>query len=404
MSPEPGDALATLRAYRARPEHRLVGLMTGTSADAIDAALVRMRGDGLATECELVAYRETPLVQSMRREILEVTHADEITPERLMSLDAALGESYAAATLDLLAGARLAPDAVDAIGMHGQTVRHRPRAAGTMALSLQLGSAAVLAERTGIAVVSNFRARDTAAGGEGAPLVPLFDWRLSRSADEARVLLNLGGMANVTYVPRGGNPNDVIAFDTGPGNSVLDDLVGLVTEGKERFDRDGQRALRGRASEMLVGELLGDPFFAQPPPRSTGRERFGRAYAERGRVRAKGLGLGDDDLIATAVELTARSVAGAVQRFLSPLGPVDAVYVSGGGVRNPALMAALERRLAPVPLRRAEVLGVPADAKEAMAFAFLAHLTLSGLPGNLPGATGAAHAVVLGQITPGAAR
>jgi anhydro-N-acetylmuramic acid kinase len=396
------DALAPVRAYRERAEHRVMGLMTGTSVDGVDAALVRFVGAGLDARHELLGFRGSALEPDLRREILEVAQARELAPERLMRLDAALGERYAAACLELLAGAGLRSDAVDAIGLHGQTVRHLPRAPGRPALSLQIGSAAVLAERTGIAVVSNFRARDTAAGGEGAPLVPLFDWWVGRSARESRALLNLGGMANLTYLPRGGGLDQLLAFDTGPGNSVLDALVEIGSAGALRHDEGGQGAARGRVHEPLVRELLTDPFFAQAPPRSTGRERFGRAYAEHMRERGRALGIGDDDLLATSVELTARSVADAIGRFLGPRGGVDTVYASGGGVRNVTLMGALRRRLAPASLASVETLGVPPESKEAMAFAFLAHQTLSGAPGNVPGATGAARPVVLGQITPGA--
>lgn len=400
-APAAHDALAYLRDYRAREEHLVVGLMTGTSADAVDAALVRLRGLGPETRHRLVAYRETPLEAPLRREILEVAAAASVAPERLMKLDAALGERYAAAVFELLAEAGTDPRAVAAIGSHGQTVRHLPRASGSPALTLQLGSAAILAERTGIAVVSNFRVRDAAAGGEGAPLVPLADWWLFGSAEESRVLLNLGGMANVTYLPRGGTLEQVLAFDTGPGNAVLDALVSLGSRGAARHDAGGERAARGAVSEPLLSELLADPFFAQPPPRSTGRERFGEHYAVTLRETGHSMGLSDDDLLATAVELTAVAVASAIQRFLVPRAGVSAVYASGGGVANATLMRAIGRRVAPARLARLDVLGVPPAAKEALAFAFLAHQTLSGLPGNVPAATGAGRPVVLGEITPG---
>jgi len=294
---------------------------------------------------------------------------------------------------------------VDAIGCHGQTVRHLPRPAdGSGGLTHQLGSAAILAERTGITVVSGFRSRDVAAGGEGAPLVPLVDWWLFRSGDESRAMLNLGGIANLTWLPGDGSLAHLLAFDTGPCNAVLDALAGRFSGGADRRDEGGARALRGRPSPALLEALLDDPFLAQPPPRSTGRERYGAAYAadlhERGRV----MMIEDDDLMATAVELIAAAVGDAVTRFLSPRGGVEAVYASGGGVRNPALMAALARRLAPARLAPAESLGVRSDAKEALAFAFLAHQTLCGRPGNVPAATGAAHPAVLGNITPGALR
>ncbi len=396
------DALARLRDYRSAPEHLVVGLMTGTSADAVDAALVRFRGAGLASAADVVAYREQPFAEPLRREILEVAGSESLPLERLMRLDAELGEAYAEAVAGLLRHAQVRPADVSAIGSHGQTVRHLPRSAnGGRALTLQTGSAAVLAERTGITVVSDFRTRDTAAGGEGAPLVPIADWWRFRSDRESRVLLNLGGMANVTHLPRGGGLERVVAFDTGPGNAVLDGLMRASTGGLAHHDDGGQLAAHGRVNAGLLEELLADPFFQAEPPRSTGRERFGDAYAARLREIGEQLGLSLEDLLATAAELTAVTVADAIGRFLSP-GGVDAVYVSGGGVRNATLMVALRRRLDGLTVKKLDELGVAAESKEALAFALLAHLTLSGEPGNVTGATGAARTAVLGHITPGA--
>lgn len=402
MTVRPGhDALARLRDYRVRDSHLLVGLMTGTSADAIDAALVRVGGaDELP---RVLAYRETPLDAPLRREVLEMAAAEFVHPEQMMRLDAALGERYAIAVNELLAAAAVSAASVDAIGSHGQTIRHLPRHRNDgMALSLQIGSAAILAERTGISVVSDFRTRDTASGGEGAPLVPLVDWMLFRSASESRLLLNIGGMANVTFLPRGAAIEEVMAFDTGPGNAVIDALVTAQSAGAERFDRGGARAARGSVSAALVEELLADPFFEMPPPRSTGREHFGEGYARSLADLAVGLGLKDDDAIATATELTAASIERGVRRFVLTRGAVDAVYVSGGGAHNPVLMNALARLLGPARVQELSALGIEPDAKEAMAFALLAHRTLLGLAGNVTGATGARHPVVLGHITPGA--
>ncbi len=401
MSPH-HDVWWPLRGPAAAGDRLVVGLMTGTSADAVDAVLVRFHGDALAARHRVLAYRETPLDEGLRREILDVASAVTLEPERLMRLDAALGECYADVVNDLLRTAGVSARDVAAIGSHGQTVRHLPRAAGAgRALTLQLGSASVLAERTGIAVVSDFRTRDTAAGGEGAPLVPVADWWLFRSTTESRVLLNLGGMANVTHLPANTGLEGVTAFDTGPGNAVLDGLIGDATGGLARHDDGGRRAAAGRAHEGLLSELLADPFFALPPPRSTGRERFGAGYAARLREIADPLGLSLEDALATAVELTARTVADAIREFLEPRGGVDAVYASGGGVRNPTLMRALAKRLEPLRLERLDTLGVDADAKEALAFALLAHVTLCGAPGNVTAATGARHPVVLGHVTPG---
>ena len=392
------DPLASLRTYRERDTHRLVGLMTGTSVDAVDAALVELDGTGAEPTMRLVRHHQTPLDAELRREVLELASAPSVPLEQLMRLDAALGERYAVAVGELLAAADVRPVDVEAIGSHGQTVRHVPRLeGGGRALTLQIGSAAVVAERTGIPVVSDFRVRDTAAGGEGAPLVPLVDWWLFRSADESRVLLNIGGT-------RDSKLGDVIAFDAGPGNAVIDALVSRQTAGEQTFDADGRRASRGTASEGLLAELLADPFFEQAPPRSTGRERFGVHYAEKLGALGLAMGLDEHDLVATATELTAAAIENGVERFVSPRGPVEAVYVSGGGVRNATLMQSLSRRFAPARVRPLSVLGVDPQAKEAVAFALLAHRTLWGAPGNVEGATGAVRPVVLGNITPGVTR
>ena len=397
------DALSTVREYRSRPERLIAGLMTGTSADAVDAVLVRLKGDGLSATHEVIAERELPLDDELRAEVLAVAQAKSVEPERLMRLDVQLAEVYAEAVRTIAEEAGVKVAAIAAIGSHGQTVRHLPRQGSSRALTLQLGSAHTLAERTGITVVSDFRKRDTAAGGEGAPLVPIADWWLFRSDKESRVLLNLGGMANVTWLKKGGSLADVIAFDTGPGNAVLDGLVRAATRGLARHDEAGKFAAAGRAHEALLEELLADPFFSLPPPRSTGRERFGDGYAERLQELGEGLGLSLEDTLATAVELTAASIEQAIREHLEPRGKVDAVYASGGGVRNVSLMLALRRRLDGIRLERLDELGVSAGIKEALAFAFLAHLTLCGEAGNVPGATGARRPVVLGSITPGGA-
>jgi anhydro-N-acetylmuramic acid kinase len=389
------------RDYRTRTDRILVGLMTGTSADAVDAVLVRLKGDGLAATHEVLAEQETPLDADLRSEVLSVAGARTLEPERLMRLDAVLGELYAESVSKVADQGGVKLSAIAAIGSHGQTVRHVPRANGARALTLQLGSAPILAERTGITVVSDFRRRDTAAGGEGAPLVPIADWWLFRSDRESRVLLNLGGMANVTWLRKGGTLADVLAFDTGPGNAVLDGLVRAGTRGLAHHDESGKLAASGRVHHALLEELLADPFFSLPPPRSTGRERFGDAYAERLLELAESMGLSLEDALATAVELTAASIERGVREHILPRGKLDALYASGGGVRNVSLMLALRRHLEGIKVERLDELGVSSGFKEALAFAFLAHLTLCGEPGNVPGATGAKHPVVLGSITPG---
>ena len=398
------DALAPIRNYLARAEHLVIGLMTGTSGDAVDAILVRFRGVGMEATHEVLAYRESELDGALRSHVLELAGAARIEPETMMRVHAALGECYAAAALELLATAGLETTRICAIGSHGQTIRHLPRAAGAgQAFTLQIGSAAVLAERTGIAVVSDFRARDTAAGGEGAPLVPLADWWLFRSNQESRVLLNLGGIANVTHLPQRAGLDRVLAFDTGPCNAVLDALAAAASGGSDRYDAGGALAAAGRVVPAIAEARLSDEFFTLAPPRSTGRERFGAAYAERLLADCRAAGHAPADAMATAVEIVAAGIEQAIRRYLIPRGGVGRVLASGGGVRNAALVHALERRLDPIPVATTQTVGIEPAAKEALAFALLAHMTLCGRAGNVPSATGAAHPVVLGSITPGAA-
>src|SRR5690606_15087066 len=308
------------------------------------------------------------------------------------------------AVLRVCAEAEVPLEEVEVIGSHGQTVWHRPPEGGRRGSTLQLGDPATIAERTGIAVVSDFRARDVAAGGHGAPLVPWVDQALFALPDRARALQNIGGIGNVTWVPRRGSAESPLAFDTGPGNALMDAAVELATGGGLRYDRDGQLAARGTVDEELLQELLRHPFFAQEPPRSTGREAFGRPFVQRlvEAVRPEG----DQDwldLIATLTELTARTIADAYRRWVLPLG-AEEVVLTGGGARNPSLVGRIRELLSPLPVREGAVLGVDAAAKEALAFAVLAWAHVHRIPANVPTATGAAGPRVLGSYTPGAAR
>jgi|GEM_PF-15457 len=287
------------------------------------------------------------------------------------------------------------------IGSHGQTICHLPPAAedlpGGVPSTLQIGDVSVLAQQTGVTCVGNFRARDMAAGGEGAPLVPICDWLLFRSEKATRVVQNIGGIANMTVLPKGSGPEGVFACDTGPGNMVIDEAVRIVTGGQEELDKDGLRAARGKVDQELVFRWLEEPFFHLPPPKSTGRELFGREQAHRYVAEAQRRGLAADDLIATVSELTVQSIVLHYRRLVPGL---DEVIVGGGGAKNRYLLNRLAEELG-VPVRTHEAYGIPSEAKEAMAFALLAYLTVSLLPGNLPGATGASTPVVLGVVAPG---
>jgi anhydro-N-acetylmuramic acid kinase len=369
-----------------------VGLMSGTSADGIDAAAVDLPDDGGAVGLRLLAHVHRPYGDALRAEVLACCTPEGGRVDRLTRLHGDLGEAFAAAALAAMAAAGLTSAEVDLIGSHGQTVHHLPPVPGRCGATLQLGAPAVIAERTGVTVVSDFRWRDLAAGGHGAPLVPAFDLAFFRHPRERRALLNVGGMANVTWV---GPAGEASGFDTGPGNVLLDAAAALVSGGRLRCDADGRLARAGRVHAAALAELMAHPFLRAAPPRSTGRETFGPPLVADLRVR---WGLDGADLLATLTEFTAASIAGAVRAHLPP---VDRCIVGGGGRRNPALMAALAAHLAPVPVEPCERHGLDGDAKEAVAFAYLARLAWAGRPGNVMAATGAARPVILGSFTPG---
>lgn len=378
------------------PWRRFVGVMSGTSLDGVDAVLLAIRGEPPVLGWRIEGHHAAPFPEVLRRRLRAAAEGDAVGVPEIARLHYALGEIYAATVIELLGKADLDPAEVTGLGLSGQTLFHQSaRESGAGGVTFQLGSPAVVAERTGILVVSDLRAADVAAGGEGAPLVPYADWLLFRSAKEGRVILNLGGIANLTALPAAGTANDVIAFDTGPGNMVMDGIVQSLSS--ESYDADGERAARGRVNEALLKVGLADPFFAMAPPRSTGRERFGRAFVERWIAEGRKRGASDDDLLATAAALTAESVADAVRRFVPTT--VQALYAAGGGANNAALLEQLSGRLEPITVDTTAELGMPVECREAAAFAVIAHETMAGRPSNMRQVTGAARDVVLGNVS-----
>ena len=366
-----------------------VGLMSGTSLDGISAAVVRFTDSAGALTHELLGYICVPYTESQRSRLAAAMLQG--TAEEYCALDFDLGAWLGAAAMQALQTARIAPGDVRAIASHGQTIWHSPRRA-----SWQIGESAVIAEATGVGVVSDFRVRDVAAGGEGAPLVPIADAMLYSSAREWRLLQNIGGIANVTVVPPRGDVAGVRAFDTGPGVVLVDRLVRELYPGL-LLDEGGAIARSGRAHVEVVATLLNDPYFAQSPPKSTGREYFGVQFSERLR-RMVGDDAPREDVIATAVVLTAQSIAGAVRRFVSE--PYREMLVSGGGARNSAIVDALRESIDPVRVILFDDCYYDAEAKEAVAFALLGYLHVMGRAGNVTGATGARGPRVLGKWTP----
>ncbi len=377
---------------------RYLGLMSGTSLDGVDAALVQVEERDGRLGAYVEAFRSTAYDPEQRAAIKGGLAGG---PRELCRLNVALGGWFADAALQLLESVRVAPAELAAIGSHGQTIWHEPPGgAGAPGSTLQLGEPAVIAERLGAAVISDFRARDVAAGGHGAPLVPLVDQLIFSTPGGRRALQNIGGMANVTLLPPEGWSEPVLAFDTGPGVAVIDAVVEMVSGGAERYDLDGCRGARGRPSEKLLGLLLDDDFFRERPPKSTGRERYGSEYAAEVVRKGRELGLSADDLVASVTALTARTIANAYRDFFADEAGPDECVVSGGGARNPTLMQMLVEALDPLPVTDLSALGWDPDAKEAAAFAILAHLHLRGIPGNLPSVTGASGPRVLGKLTP----
>jgi anhydro-N-acetylmuramic acid kinase len=364
--------------------------MSGTSLDGIDVAIVDISGVRVKT----LAHATTAWPRDVRQRILAVSSAACHTAD-ISRLNFELGELYAKAVAATCRRAKLALDSVKLIGCHGQTIYHEgdTRARNT----LQIGEAAVIAERLGIPVVSDFRTRDIAAGGQGAPLVPFVDYWLFRSRRVHRVALNIGGIANITSLPPGAAPDSVIAFDTGPGNMVVDQLMERQTQGRERFDRGGKTAARGHVDRALLDDLLNDPYFRRKPPKSAGREQYGTAFVERAFIgQAAARGLPHEDLVATATAFTAATIALGVRRFAAG---AEEIIASGGGTHNRQLMGQIAALLPESRVTTSDEFGIDADAKEAIAFAVLAHRAWHRKSGNLPSATGARRAVVLGKIS-----
>ena len=368
---------------------RLIGMISGTSFDAVEALLADLELDGDRLVCDLVEHRSVAYPPSVRHDISAILPPAPTTIEQVCRLDVAIGQFFGDVAKELADE----HEGVDAICSHGQTVYHWVEGAEARG-TLQLGEPAWIAEKTGAAVISDVRNRDIAAGGHGAPLASLLDvLLLGRSPATACGSLNLGGIANVTVLGPGREP---LAFDIGPANALIDAAVEMLTGGEQSFDRDGAWAAQGRADAALVERLLDDPYFALPAPKSTGKEYFNLGYVTE---RLAGREIRPEDLLASLTVTTAESVATAIRPYR-----VSELIVAGGGTRNLTLMAELQARLPGVKMRRTDELGVPEAGKEALVFAIIGFLTLHGLAATVPSCTGAAHASVLGSVTPGRAR
>ena len=383
----------------------VLGLMSGTSADGIDVALARISGAQRHLHAKLLGHTSSKFPAALRKEILRVAEQHPITARELSQLNFRLGEVFAEAALAACRTFRVSPKRIGLIGSHGQTIFHQgnraPYLGRPTASTLQIGEPSVIAARTGITTVGDFRPADIALGGQGAPLVPYADYLLYRHEKLGRVSLNLGGIANITVIPASAKPADIIAFDTGPANMLIDALVAHFSHGRQRFDRDSQLAMKGRDIPLLNSLLLKEPYLYEPPPKSTGREYFGEEYLRKLLQIGRKYQAKPNDLIRAATWFTAVSVRLAIELFVLPKTKVHQLIVSGGGANNPLIYSILSEfyQHNGIEVLKSSRFGIPIDAKEAFAFALLAYETFHRRPSNLPSATGANGPAVLGKIS-----
>ncbi len=402
--------LERLKGYGERRDHLLIGIMSGTSFDGIDAVAVRISTqiDGRIERVQHLHHATVPYSSEAKQILLPLCSPGGSTIEALVYAHFLLGEWYAEAVRRLLETAHLAADAIDAVCLHGQTIWHAPTTKqmpgplGPVGVhgTLQIGCAAVVKERTRIPVIYDFRAADMAAGGEGAPLAPYVDTLLFGHPSRGRIVQNIGGIGNATAIPPGSSQKAMFAFDTGPGNMIIDELVRRMSQGALHYDEDGAIARSGKVCVPLLEVLLEDAFFAMAPPKSTGREVYGTSYVDRLESLGKKQGLSYEDMIATATAFTAETIVRAYRDYIMPTMAVDDVIVGGGGALNSTLLSMIHERLPPgISLKTTMDFGIPAFVREPLAFAVLGHEALMGHPGNIPAATGAQKPVILGSIT-----
>jgi anhydro-N-acetylmuramic acid kinase len=361
---------------------RVIGLMSGTSADGVDAAIVEING----TQVKTLAFDTFAFLPAVRKQILELGEQKCVTAGVISDFNFQLGEILADAVIKICKKNKISLRTIDLIGSHGQTIFHRPSKS-----TLQIGESSIIAYRTGVTTVSDFRPKDIAAGGQGAPLVPFADYWLFKNKKKSRAIQNIGGIANVAFLPAGCSSKDIIAFDTGPGNMIIDRLVFLLTKGKQNFDRGGKIAAKGKIDQNILKQMLSNSYFKIKPPKSTGRELFGKEYTDSFYKK-----LPNENIVTTATAFTAMSIADAYKRFL-PKTP-DEIILCGGGARNNTLVEMLKENIKSKVLFTDDF-GINSDAKEAVSFAILAYATIKGIANNVPSATGAKNAVVLGKVT-----
>ncbi|MDE2215978.1 MAG: anhydro-N-acetylmuramic acid kinase [Planctomycetota bacterium] len=400
-----------LRLQHKNPK-KVIGLMSGTSMDGIDACLVDIFGNGIHTKINITTFETYPYDEATRTAVIEACNPKLGTVDKVCQLNFYLGKLFADAAKSIANKARIHISEIDLIGSHGQTLYHMPNPIPQQTATkffthhlrstLQIGEPSVIAQETGVTTIADFRPRDIAAGGQGAPLVSYVDFLLFRDKEKGRALQNVGGIANVTFLPPNCNINDVIAFDTGPGNMIIDRITELITNNTSRFDVGGKLAAMGKVNDRFLASLLAHPYLSKPPPKTTGREEFGKQFADNLYKDAISSGIKDLDLLTTVTAFTAHTIADSYKNWIFPKHRLSEIILSGGGSYNNTIIQFLSQYLTlSVKIHSINNFGISPSAKEALAFAILANETISGNPNNVPTATGANMAVIMGKIIPG---
>ena len=398
-------SIENLIRLKEKESRNVIGLMSGTSCDGIDACLVKITGNGLSTEVDIIGFETYPYKNEIRESIFEASCKETGTVDKICRLNFILGKLFADAVRQIAGKLSVPLSEIDIVGSHGQTIYHisslKEKNDKEVRSTLQIGESSVIAQETGVTTVADFRTRDIAAGGEGAPLVPYADYILFGRDEINRAVQNIGGIANVTFLPAGCSINEIIAFDNGPGNMIIDRFAEIITDGRLKYDKNGELASKGKLNQDLLERLCNHPYLLKHPPKSTGREDFGIQFSNDLYKELREDNIDILDVIATITAFTAKSISDSYRKFILPYYKIDEIIISGGGVRNPVMFQFLKDYLVDISISKVDDFGIPSDAKEALAFAILANETISGNPGNVPSATGAKENVILGKIIPG---
>ncbi|ODS32635.1 MAG: anhydro-N-acetylmuramic acid kinase [Candidatus Scalindua rubra] len=398
-------SIENLVHLKRKKTRNVVGLMSGTSCDGVDACMARITGNGLSSKIDIIEFETYPYKKEIRELIFNASQKQTASVDKVCQLNFTLGKLFADAVKQIARKSSVSISKIDIVGSHGQTIYHisslKKKTNREVRSTLQIGEPSVIAQETGVTTVADFRTRDIAAGGEGAPLVPYADFILFGGDKIGRAIQNIGGISNVTFLPADCGINDVIAFDNGPGNMIIDRFAEIITDGKFKYDKNGELASKGKLNQGLLKRLCAHPYLSKHPPKSTGREDFGIQFSDDLYKETDQANIDILDTFTTVTAFTAKSISDSYRKFIQPLYKIAEVVISGGGVRNSVLLKFLKDYLKDIKIRKVDEFGIPSDAKEALAFAILANETICGNPGNVPSVTGAGKSVILGKIIPG---